>query len=139
MHKFRSWVYLFIAVGNVAITIPLVKAYGGIGAAMGTAIALVVGNIFIMNWYYHYRVGLNIRWFTKQVAAIIPSLILPAIAGVAMMLYLDLSKPLLLIPGIFAYTLLFIASVWFWGMNAYEKDLALKPIQKLLSKTRKRS
>lgn len=139
MHKFRSWVYLFIAIGNVAITIPLVKAYGGIGAAMGTAIALVVGNIFIMNWYYHYRVGLNIRWFTKQVAAIIPSLVLPAIAGVAMMLYLDLSKPLLLIPGIFAYTLLFLASVWLWGMNVYEKDLALKPINKLLSKTRKRS
>ncbi len=57
MHKFRSWVYLFIALGNIAITIPLVKHYGGLGAALGTALALVIGNIFIMNWYYHARVN----------------------------------------------------------------------------------
>src|SRR5699024_1725394 len=32
MHQFRSWVYLFMAVGNFIITIPLIKQFGGFGA-----------------------------------------------------------------------------------------------------------
>lgn len=134
MHKFRSWVYLFIALGNVAITIPLVKAYGGIGAAMGTAIALIIGNIFIMNWYYHFRVGLNIRWFSQQIASIFPSLIIPVMAGTALMIYVDLSKPILLLTAIISYVLLFVVSVWLWGINTYEKELASKPLQKFIGK-----
>ena len=31
MHKFRSLVYFFIAIGNIAISIPLSKLYGGVG------------------------------------------------------------------------------------------------------------
>ena len=53
MHQFRSWVYFFIAVANVFLSIPLAKAYGGIGAAIGTAISLLIGNGLVMNWYYH--------------------------------------------------------------------------------------
>jgi O-antigen/teichoic acid export membrane protein len=43
MHQFRSWVYFFIALGNLVLSIPLSKLYGGIGAATGTAISLIIG------------------------------------------------------------------------------------------------
>ena len=48
MHQFRSWLYLFIALGNLIISIPLARAYGGIGAALGTSISLIIGNGFII-------------------------------------------------------------------------------------------
>ncbi len=35
------------------LSIPLAKAYGGTGAAIGTAISLLIGNGLVMNWYYH--------------------------------------------------------------------------------------
>lgn len=136
MHKFRSWVYLFIAIGNIAITIPLVKAFGGVGAALGTAVALVVGNILIMNWYYHYRVGLNMKYFWKQIANIIPALIIPAIIGVVLFYYVDLFDVLMLAVSGMIYALIFTASMWRWGMNAYEKELIMKPLNTLLTKFR---
>ena len=60
MHKARAIVYLFIAIANVAISIPLIKLMGPIGAALGTAISLIAGNIIFMNIYYQKRIGLDI-------------------------------------------------------------------------------
>ena len=44
-HKFRSVLYIGIAILNIFISIPLAKKYGGIGAAIGTAIANLLGQI----------------------------------------------------------------------------------------------
>ncbi len=134
MHRFRSWVYLFIALGNIAITIPLVKYYGGIGAALGTALALVIGNIFIMNWYYHARVKLNMFFFWKQISRTFPGLIIPFIAGVLMVMYLDLFNfKQFLISGLL-YVLVFACSMWLLGMNPYEKELVRKPLLRIRKK-----
>jgi O-antigen/teichoic acid export membrane protein len=133
-HKFRSWVYLFIALGNILISIPLTKLFGGIGAAIGTSIALTIGNIFIMNWYYHTKVGLDIHYFSKQIAALLPALLIPAITGYLLMLYINLNY----IPNFITYATVFIlifsTSMWFLGLNKYEKELISNPIKKLLRK-----
>jgi len=138
MHKFRSWVYLFIAVANVAISIPLVKLYGGIGAAAGTAIALVLGNVIVMNWYYHYKVGLNIKLFVAEIIKITPALIFPSIVGVLMFLYLNLYDAKILVLSILVYTIIFCISMWYLGMNRYEKDLIINPYNKVRMKLRKK-
>jgi O-antigen/teichoic acid export membrane protein len=67
MHKFRAKVYLVIAIFNIIATVILVKEYGIIGAALGTAGALFVGNWLIINWYYNYKVGLEIKRYFKEV------------------------------------------------------------------------
>lgn len=51
-HKFRSLVYLGIAIVNVIGTWILMHIMGVIGAALMTGIALVLGQGFVMNWYY---------------------------------------------------------------------------------------
>lgn len=66
LHAFRSILYLVLALANIAVSIPLVHRYGGIGAAIGTATVLIVGNVLIMNWYYQARVGLNMVAFWKS-------------------------------------------------------------------------
>ena len=66
-HKFRSVIYLLIAILNIAISIPLAKRYAGVGAAIGTAFANIVGQIITMNIYYYKVIKLDIpkywRWF----------------------------------------------------------------------------
>ena len=47
MHKARAIVYLFIAIANIFISIPLIRMCGPTGAALGTTISLVAGNIII--------------------------------------------------------------------------------------------
>lgn len=65
MHQFRSWVYFFVALGNLDLTIPLAKVYGGAGAAIGTAASLFIGNGLLMNWYNHVKVGLDMLFFLE--------------------------------------------------------------------------
>jgi len=134
MHQFRSWVYLFIAVFNVCISIPLTKMYGGVGAAIGTAISLLIGNGLIMNLYYHKKVGLDMKYFWGMILKLVPSLLPSAVIGITMYLFLDLYKvKTFLVCGII-YVGIFCVSIWFFGMNQYEKDLIGKPMGKILRK-----
>ena len=134
MHKFRSWVYFFIALGNLGLTIPLAKAYGGVGAAIGTGIALLIGNGLIMNWYYHARVGLDIKFFWKEILSFIPALMPTILAGILMVRYLSLDSILQFIGLGIIYIIIFCVSMWFIGMNQYEKDLIGKPIKRIISR-----
>lgn len=67
LHKFRAKIYLLIAIFNLIITIPLVNKFNIIGASIGTAIALIIGNVLVMNWYYNNVVGLHIKRYFKEV------------------------------------------------------------------------
>lgn len=51
-YSIRAYLYLTMAVINVAMTIILSKIYGGIGAAMATGISIIVGSLLALNIYY---------------------------------------------------------------------------------------
>jgi O-antigen/teichoic acid export membrane protein len=132
-HKFRSIAYLIIAIINITISIPLAKMYGGIGCAMGTGFSLIVGNGLIMNWYYHKKIGLNIKNFWKEIIKFFPALIFPGIVGFGIMFYLDINQLLPLIGAIIVYGLCYILSMWLLGLNTYEKSIAISFIDKIKS------
>ncbi|MDE6678082.1 MAG: oligosaccharide flippase family protein [Ruminococcus sp.] len=132
MHKVRSVVYFFIAIGNIFLSIPLIKLYGAIGAAMGTAISLTAGNILFMNWYYNYKIGLDIPAFWKNILKFIPALIFPVICGTLIMILVEINSVMKLFVFAFIYFICFSLSMWFIGMNDDEKQMIMKPIQKLL-------
>ena len=134
MHQFRSIVYAGIAIANIFLSIPLVKLYGGIGAAAGTAISLLIGNGLIMNIYYHKKIGLDIIYFWKQIVAFIPALILPTILAVIIMKFIAFNSIIIFGLTIILYTLVYCVSMWLFGMNQYEKELLKKPLQKLFRK-----
>lgn len=134
MHKARSIVYLFIAIANVFISIPLIKLMGPAGAALGTAISLIAGNIIFMNWYYHARIGMNMIYFWKEIAKFIPALIAPCVVGFFIMKFANITGFVKL--GVFAivYTVVYGLSMYFLGMNEEEKQLVMGPIRKILRK-----
>ena len=81
-HAFRSIVLCAIAALNVVASVFLAKAWGPIGAAIGTAVSLLVGNVGIINWYYWKRVGLNIpRFFRQTLKGILPAAIVCGAVG----------------------------------------------------------
>ena len=134
MHKARSIVYLFIAIANVFISIPLIKFMGPAGAALGTAISLFAGNIIFMNWYYHARIGMNMFYFWKEIAKFIPALIVPCVISIIIINFANITGLVKL--GVFAivYTAVYGLSMYFLGMNEEEKQLVMGPIKKLLKK-----
>ena len=82
MHQFRSKVYFCMAIGNAIVSVPLGMALGGIGCALGTAISMIVGNGFIMNWYYQTHIGLDMRYFWKNILKIVPAMLPPIALGI---------------------------------------------------------
>lgn len=132
-HKARSIVYLFIAIANVFISIPLIKLFGPSGAAFGTTLSLTAGNIIFMNWYYQDKLGIDIKYFWTNIARFIPAFVLPTIVGVIGM-KLKYDNVFNLGLGIVIYTIVFCISMYFFGMNEEEKALVDKPIRKVFHK-----
>lgn len=134
MHKARTIVYMFIAVANVFVSIPLIKLMGPTGAALGTAISLCAGNVLFMNWYYHVHIGMNMLYFWKEIAKFIPALIGPTIVGTLIMKVAHVSGWFHI--GLYAvvYAAAYSISMYFFGMNTEEKQLVIAPIKKILKR-----
>lgn len=134
MHKARSLVYLAIAIVNVFLSIPLIKLWGATGAAVGTAISLVLGNGLFMNIYYHKKIGLNMLYFWKEIFKFIPAATTSAVFGIIIKYFIPAGNILSLILGIALYSVVYVLSMWFMGMNKSEKELLSGPIRKIFKR-----
>lgn len=130
--KFRSILYVIIAVASLCLSIPLAKLYGGIGCAIGTTAALTLGQIIIMNIYYKRKQGIDIPLFWKE---IIKMSITPAIVTVVFILTLNmlevpLTSPFVFVVSALIYSALYFLPFWFLGMNPSERELFLSFVKK---------
>lgn len=120
-HKFRSVVYIVIAVLNVIISIPLARMYQGVGAAIGSAIATFLGQILIMNVYYKKVAKLDIITYWKNFIKIVFPILLISY-GIKQIIPYEIGIIKLII-YIGIYSIVYIAYTWFVHANNYEKDL----------------
>lgn len=130
-HAFRAYVYLAMAVLNIGLCIPLAKQYGEIGCAIATAVCLILGTGFAINWYF-YHIGLNLKLFFRQIGQICCGII-PAI-----LLCFILFRLFPLQTTWFSFlwhgsilTLVYGVCIWFLAFNTYEKNLFLDLLYKL--------
>lgn len=63
----RSVILVCMAIVNLILTVILVKLHGYIGAAIGTGISFIIGNIVLMNLYYKLSIGLNVVRMLKEI------------------------------------------------------------------------
>lgn len=131
MHKFRSILLALIAIANIFISIPLAKAYGGIGSAIGTSLSLIIGNIIILNIYYHKKVGINVIEFWKSIIKMTIPMIIPIVSIVILMHFVTLHGYVNLIVFGGIYTILYCLTCYFLAMNDYEKNIVNKVLIKL--------
>lgn len=135
-NAFRSIVYLAIAVLNVLISIPLAKAWGGVGCAIATSSSLIIGNIIIMNVYYHKKLGLNIPLFWKNILVMSVPVLLALLLGYGITLLILPDNILYFIIKAVIFAIIYITLMWTMGINEYEKNLFFTPIKRLLSVVR---
>ena len=130
-HQFRAKVYFFMALFNVAISIPLCMRYAGMGCAMGTAISMVVCNGVVMNWYYHKHIGLDMVYFWKQILSMLPSMLPPVLLGALAVQMIDFRGYSGVIAFALPYAAVFCMSLYLLGMNAEEKGMVGAIVRKL--------
>ena len=121
--KFRTIVYAIIAILNVIGTILAMPKFGIIGAAVCTAVAFVVGNGVLMNWYYWKVIKLDIVEFWKNILRISIVPVVMIVLGITVLKVIDIKNLwMLLILGVI-YVIFFAIASWILEMNEYEKSL----------------
>ena len=136
-HKFRSVIYLVVALVNAGISVPLAMKWGPIGSAIATSLTLTIGPVFIINIYY-VKLGLDIKGFWISILKILPSLIIPIGAGFLLNYVFETNKIIWLALSIFLYTIIYVISVWFISMNKYEKELITQPLNRVFKKLKRK-
>jgi O-antigen/teichoic acid export membrane protein len=121
--KFRSILYVFVAIGSLGISIPLAIKYGPIGCAIGVSIAFFIGQIVVMNIYYYKKQRIDIPFFWKEILkmSILPLLISGITFFLLQHLVLDTAYRL----GFFIllYSVVYTVLFWIVSMNRSEKEL----------------
>lgn len=136
-HRFRSLMFLGIAIINVAGTIICVNRFGIIGAAVVTGVAYILGTGFIMNWYYWKKIGLEIPRFWKSVVHLFIIPIIMCTVSLIVFKFIMLNSWLTLLPSIAIYAIAFVLLNWIVVMNDYEKDIIRRPLIKIKNKLKK--
>ena len=131
MHRARSVVYACLAAGNVVLSIFLIPQWGCVGAAAGTAISLVLGNILFMNWYYHKKIGLDMRYFWKEILRLLPATVAVCLFGLVYTYFVRVSGWMMLALSAAVFAVVYAAMMWLLGLNSYEKQLFKKMLYKL--------
>ena len=129
--KFRSSLYVVIAICSLGISIPLAKLYGGVGCAVGTASALVAGQIITMNIYYYKRIHIDIPLFWKEILKMSVAPAALGIIGWFLLQQVELNTVILLISYILVFSIIYLVVIWKVGMNTYERELFSAPLLKI--------
>ena len=137
-HRFRSLVYLGIAIVNVVGTILCVNRFGIIGAAFVSGIAYIIGPGIILNWYYWKKIGLEIPRFWKEISKLFIIPVIMATVALLLLRFVPLDNWTTLI-GIIIYTVIFALLNWFIVMNDYEKDIFRGPVKRIMNKFRRKT
>lgn len=136
-HQFRSYIYLAMAFINLIVSIILCQRYGAIGSTIGTAISLVVANGIIMNIYYHKKCNIDVIGFWKSIIILSRGLLIPVACGIVMMKFVPIGSLWMFVGQVILYTAIYCVSMWFIGMNSYEKSLILNPLRSIVGRIKK--
>ncbi len=131
MNSFRSVVYVTIAIINVVVSIPLAKVWGGLGCALATGVSLLIGNVIIINIYYHRHIGLNILLFWRNIIKMSMPVVVSLLCGYGINYFSIYNNLPVLVLKIVLFSIVYLCLMWFFGLNQYEKNLFLSPLKKL--------
>ena len=121
---------------NIFMSIALVRKYGATGAAVGTAIALVVCNILIINIYYKKIIGLNVVKFWAQIMKMTVLFMIPAATCAIAVNNFVLDSWMKIGIAIAAYSICYGMFAFVFCLNNYEKGI-IKTFILMLNKATK--
>lgn len=137
MQTFKSILYLIIAIANVFLSVILVKKWGPLGCAIATGVAFILGNVIIMNFYYWWKIKIDIPRFWKNILSMSFPLAISIFFGVKFNKVISSENWYIFGGKVIVFSILYIVSLWYIGMNRYEKELIKVPIKKIIYKLRK--
>ncbi len=133
-YKFISIATLITAFFNIILSIVFVEKWGGIGAALGTGISLIVCYIVLINIYFYKSIKIDIIKFWKVIFKQTVPMTIPIILILLVMNIISIKGFLgfIIYGGI--YAIIYFLVSYFLVMNKYEKNILDKLLYKLYPK-----
>jgi len=131
-YDFRARIYSLTGILNLILAIPLGIHFGGIGCAVATGISMIIGNGFIMNWYYAKEIHLAIASFWRQIGRISLVTVVCLVIGYAANVYFWPQGgigPFIL--KAVMYTALYMVMIYVFAMNRMEREKIQNILKKL--------
>ena len=132
--KFRSILYIVIAVVSLVFQIVLAKQFSGFGCAIAIAGALFLGQGLIMNIYYLTKQGLDIISFWKEIGKMSVVPLFMIIVSFFIISFISLNTWLSLGVAIILFSAIYLPLFIHFSMNNYERNLFIAPLINILRK-----
>ncbi len=129
-YKFKAISTTIMAVINIFVSYFLARQYGPIGCAIGTALALIVCNIILINIYYYKVIRLDVIKFWKNIIKMIVFFIPTIVVILLVMYFTNITGILSVIIYGGIYVILYCLISYFVIMNSYEKEIINKVLRK---------
>jgi O-antigen/teichoic acid export membrane protein len=118
-HRLVAFVSLFEALGNLGLSLILVRRYGILGVAIGTALPVAVANLFVLVPAACRQVGLTVLEFSRLVAT---APVVGALPAALLLVILRRSLPPVSLPAILLEAtvvgVVYLVSVCMFGLTA---------------------
>ncbi|MGO2083600.1 lipopolysaccharide biosynthesis protein [Vagococcus sp.] len=120
-HIFRSISYSVFAILNIIVTIIGTNLWGIKGATLGYILSITVANGILMNWYYHFKIKVNmIKYWMETIKVVIPFIVSCVFMGIIVFFKKIDSIYLFLCFG-FLYIAIYSFIFYFFTANEFEK------------------
>ena len=129
--KFRTICMVIMSIFNLIISIFLAKKYGPIGSAVGTAISLIVINVFLMNIYYYKVIKINVIKFWKSIIKMTIPFIIPVSLILIIMKLISFTPIVNIIIFASLYSLMYFLIAYLFSMNEYERGIIKNILKRL--------
>ena len=132
--RFRSLLYVAIAIVSLVVQIMLSKKMGAVGCAVAVSAALLLGQGLIMNIYYHKKQRLDIFGFWTSILkmSIAPALVSLTSLFVINHISIDSWGRLLLFIG--GFSIVYLSFFWVFSMSKNERLLFSSVIHKVIKR-----
>ncbi|MCF0256780.1 MAG: oligosaccharide flippase family protein [Bacteroides heparinolyticus] len=129
--KYRSLLILFCSVVSLLVAIPIAKQFGGIGVAVVTATAIMVGHGVLLNIYYRRKQSIDIARFWNEIAgmAVVP-IVITSVFYVVLSNFSITTFAGIAIAAV-AFSLVYLSLFYRLSMNDSERELITSALAKL--------
>ena len=134
--KFRSLLYIAIALVALILQIVFARKWGGIGCAIAISGALLLGQGLIMNIYYARKQRLDIVKFWKEIGKMSFAPVVMTAIALFMTDLVSIDSWLCLILGILFFCIIYLYVFYTISMNIYEKKLIVDLFKNMMLRVR---
>ncbi len=121
--KYRSLLILTCSFVSLIIAIPVAKLYGGIGVAVVTSLAIIIGHGLLLNIYYYRKQRIDIISFWREILIIAIAPTFVVFFFHILLCFYPITSLLQLLFAMCLYSMAYMLVSYKFSMNDYERDL----------------